>query len=432
MRNFLTSLFSIALLGLAAGCAREYIGEDPPTQQLHFPTGVAVSPVARTALVVSSNFDLGYNRGVVHSVDLARLDSLLDDAGGALDSPVEDLLEDAALVASFGGPIRFDDSGAHALMASRGDGTLLELELGEGRSLRCGDRGDSPQDCTAGDHVLQLSGSDPYSLQVETVDATHLRVYAGDLAGGTVDGVDIDLDASGDRRLTLPLQIDSELRRASGLSLMPAAGAASEYLLIAGQFQPESSDGRPAGAYLRIYDTALGANQQLGAVPLISANKAIDARAVAISPDGSTAYVAQRTPSSVAAIDLRPGAGGLPAFRAVTVQSVGLKPVALAVDADAAGGPQVLVVCFTERSLYALDGRTLQVRSVLADLGGSPADLALDPVTGRALITLFDRDSVAVVALDRPGHPGLERVALIGTPRPEPEESFTFDPLALF
>ena len=41
-----------------------------------FPVGIALSPTDRTALVVSSNFDLAYNRGVVHAAVVGVTDML--------------------------------------------------------------------------------------------------------------------------------------------------------------------------------------------------------------------------------------------------------------------------------------------------------------------------------------------------------------------
>ncbi|MFH1811757.1 MAG: hypothetical protein ABIJ09_23665 [Pseudomonadota bacterium] len=426
-----TFFFFLATLLLGA-CAREYIGDDPPLDRLHFPIGIAVSPTERTALVVSSNFDLGFNRGAVLSIDLGAVDARLDAATAPLADAITDVFSGAAFLPSFAGQVRFDDSGRHAFVPNRAEASLLELELGtpqQARALSCGDRGEVPQDCTAGDHVLQLTAADPYAIEVQS-RSDGARIYVGGLDGGEVNGVDADFTVSGERRLTLPVVVDSELQRASGLARLPASGLAPEYLLIAGELRPASSDPRPAGAYLRLFSTGLASSQNLGAVPLVSANQAADARGVVVTADGTRAFVLQRGPDSVAAVDLTPGVGGLPRFRTVAVQSVGRKPVAIALDASAPGAAQILVACFEEKSLYALDARTLQIVAVIPDLDGSPADLAVDGASARAYVTLFDRDVVAVISLDRPEHPGLTVQAWLGTPRPTPDPSWTLDNLS--
>jgi YVTN family beta-propeller protein len=90
------------------------------------------------------------------------------------------------------------------------------------------------------------------------------------------------------------------------------------------------------------------------------------------------------------------------------------------------------VTCYGDNTLYALDAATLTVVDVVHDVGRGPTDLVVDEARGRAYVTLFSADTVAVVALDRPDHIGLEVVARLGRPRPEPEESFSLDPFQWF
>lgn len=431
MKRVITTFFSL-LLFLPISCAEEYIGEDPPTKSLHFPTGIAISPTARTALVVSSNFDLGYNRGVVHSIDLDRVDAALLAAGGqALQAPITDAISDAVFVQSFGGPIRFDDSGQHAFVAMRGDGSLLQLDVADasqGRSLSCAGSGDV-EDCSQGAQHFLLQGSDPYSILLRADENGKQRVYVGDLNAKGLQVLDFDPAQQAGERMKTSFVVDSGLLRTGALAILPGDQRHGDYILMAGNSYNDPQ-GRVDGAYLRLFDIDLGAAQNLGSVPLVSASQASDARALALSPDGRFAYVAQRSPSSVALVDLNPGPNNMPTFQVVGVQTVGLNPVAMAMDADAPGGAQLLVACYDAQAIYALDAHSLQVVGLLENLQGGPADIVLDPEAGRAYVSLFDRDTIMIIALQRDGHPGLKVLGYIGEPRPLaiPDPEIKLDP----
>ncbi len=435
MKLVITTFFSFLLI-VASSCAEEYVGEDPPVQQLHFPTGIAVSPSARTALVVSSNFDLGYNRGVLHSIDLDRVDAALQASGGAaLKEPISDAISDAVYTKNFGGQLRFDDSGAHAFVAMRGDGSLLQVDVADaagGRKLDCGQNGEV-QDCSQGPQHLLLDGTDPYSLLLgHTADGAQ-RVYVGDLNGGGLQVLNFDPAKDHGERMQKDFVVDSGLLRTGGLAVLPGDMHHGDYLLMSGNSYNDPL-GRVDGAYLRLFDVSLAETQRLGSVPLVSASQASDARALALSPDGRFAYVAQRSPSSVALVDLSTGANQLPRFQITAVQSIGLNPVAIAVDADAEGGAQVLVACYDAQAIYALDGHSLQVVGLVENLQGGPADIALDPASGRAYVTMFDRDTILILGLERAGRPGLEVLGYIGEPRPlpTPDPRIDLDPRSWF
>ena len=217
--------------------------------------------------------------------------------------------------------------------------------------------------------------------------------------------------------------------RTGALALLPGNLHHGDYLLMAGNSYKDPF-GRADGAYLRLFDVDLGAQQKIKKMPLVNASQASDARAVQISADGRLAYVAQRSPSSIALVDLSPGPGNLPKFQVTAVQSVGLNPVVMVLDEEAAGGAQLLVACYDAQAIYALDAQSLQVVGLLENLQGGPADIALDPSTGRAYISLFDRDTIIIVGLERDGHPGLEVLGYISEPRPlpTPDPTIEWDP----
>lgn len=60
-------------LGLVAGCFTSSDGLEPPLDRLYFPTALVVSPGKQSLFVTSSDFDLAYNGGTVHALDLALI-----------------------------------------------------------------------------------------------------------------------------------------------------------------------------------------------------------------------------------------------------------------------------------------------------------------------------------------------------------------------
>lgn len=67
-------LFALSL----AGCFPPGEGNDPPPHQFYFPVGVMLDADASHLFVVSSDYDLQFNAGRVHSLDLDVLDDHID------------------------------------------------------------------------------------------------------------------------------------------------------------------------------------------------------------------------------------------------------------------------------------------------------------------------------------------------------------------
>ncbi|HET8938437.1 MAG TPA: hypothetical protein VFN67_33565, partial [Polyangiales bacterium] len=104
------ALFSClpALLGLhlVSACNLANVGDPPPDADIYFPTGLFLSgqsedSAPRFLYLLSSNFDLRYNRGNVQAFDLDALDAKLSAcAEPGLECQVEssELLVDEVLV----------------------------------------------------------------------------------------------------------------------------------------------------------------------------------------------------------------------------------------------------------------------------------------------------------------------------------------------
>lgn len=68
----------VLLLSVAAtGCYDQGDGIDPPLGDLYFPTGLALSAGHTRLYAISSDFDLQYNGGALHALDLTRVRALI-------------------------------------------------------------------------------------------------------------------------------------------------------------------------------------------------------------------------------------------------------------------------------------------------------------------------------------------------------------------
>ena len=65
------------LLLATSGCYDQGDGVDPPLSELYFPTGLALSAGATRLYAISSDFDLQYNAGALHALDLVRIRALV-------------------------------------------------------------------------------------------------------------------------------------------------------------------------------------------------------------------------------------------------------------------------------------------------------------------------------------------------------------------
>jgi hypothetical protein len=72
-----TRTLALVLSVAASGCYDQGDGVDPPLGELYFPTGLALSVGATRLYAISSDFDLQYNGGAVHALDLERIRQLI-------------------------------------------------------------------------------------------------------------------------------------------------------------------------------------------------------------------------------------------------------------------------------------------------------------------------------------------------------------------
>lgn len=168
------------LAAIGMGCAKEEVGDPPPTDALHYPVSLALSSdesgTAKYLYVASSNFDLLYNRGTVLAVDLSAYDPEASDASQPLSALVD---KDKGWVTmdSFAGKMALSPDGKRLFIPTRSDHRLVAVDVeGNGGQLNCvlpdKDVEKHPQRC----HGLKLSKDD-----VEPTDPFALAFHQGAL-----------------------------------------------------------------------------------------------------------------------------------------------------------------------------------------------------------------------------------------------------------
>ena len=114
VRRRFTALAICAWIGITAstGCAGRNPGEDPPTEELFFPSGMLLDPraapgePAKYLFVANGNNDLAYNSGTLVAIDLdAFFDAWSQKQDGAHTYAVEPYCTDAACVLDVGSPV---------------------------------------------------------------------------------------------------------------------------------------------------------------------------------------------------------------------------------------------------------------------------------------------------------------------------------------
>jgi hypothetical protein len=164
----------VALSVVAAACGGETRTEPAPLDRFVWPTSIAVHD--GSLLVVSSNFDLRYDRNDGGSI--LAVDPAASPQGGAT--------VDAALrIASFAGEVAVADAAAcglgrdEALVPSRVTNVLYRIGLPDGGGLECG------AGCEVG---LDPELDDPYSVSVVCAPGRRPRVFVGHLRARSNSG----------------------------------------------------------------------------------------------------------------------------------------------------------------------------------------------------------------------------------------------------
>lgn len=441
VRAATSALFFATAALLGGGCAREIVGDPPPVDQPYFPTGLALHPDRPLLAVVSSNFDLAYNRGALLLADL----DVVDAAIAAAEERVvviagAEAYTATAFVPSFGNEPVFVDGGDRLLLATRGENLVAEIPLAleNGVGFDCGIPAGQESDipvCGEGAGALQLQGNDPFELAVVEESSTRVEAIVTLLSSPIIFYVAVNLDTDGASRLSVEggpsfslegYSIEGEARGVRGLALRPAM------------------DGVPTTAFVTVNRTATRLatdavdlvwfdatapddRRVLRTLPLTAEIGAIDARAVAVHPTGEAVFLLLRDPDALVRIDLTPEDGALRASVGGVVSTC-YDPIEMAAvlipTPDGDEEHRVIVTCFNNDTVLSYDALSLVEKETLRGFGEGPYGLEVDTahVPPRAYVSYFSDDTVGVIDLvDDDGAISLVPRAVIGQPRVDDE-----------
>ncbi len=212
-----------ALLLTATACFPPGEGRDPPLSRVYFPVGVALDDAGTRLFVVSSDFDLQYNGGVVHAFDLARLRGLVPQSCATdEDCPTAQRCDDEPTDQNRGSPSHWcvDREGPHA-----------GVPCGALRERAVASRWLEPGRCEYLDALSPQDGGEPLQVDAVKVGAFATDVLYRAAPAGAAGG-----DLAG--RLFVPVRGDATLHTID----VQAAGSR----LYCGQ---DRNEGKCADAY---------------------------------------------------------------------------------------------------------------------------------------------------------------------------------------
>jgi hypothetical protein len=418
---------------LLGACDLDNAGLPPTPGTLNFPVAVAVTPEEggrQFLLVASSNFDLRYNAGALHSFDLAAMRSAID---GCTDVPCtfEDLssfMVSEVLIGSYTSGLSISPRGDRVYLAVRSEVDLSWIDLdaatgalsceGEGQPEVCADRRRTTAIASTCGRTPVLSG-DPVGV---------VAGRASDIGGAA----DLDYVVMVHRNGRASLFVD----RLVGGSPEPVLTHTTDGLpldIVNVSFEPSSQlvwthtasivgtrQTRDIGFAGVAYDAASPECSSVfsaGRLPLRGVDDGLDTRDSTFSADGTRAFVLARRPEAILTLDLE-SQPLFPGEAAVDrVSHVGIAPSRLE-RLDIGARTVLAATCFDDRKVWFVDGDTGATAGAVPGFQG-PYELAVDATAELVWVVDF-RDSVLRAIDTSPLADGREPrlVATFGRVRP--------------
>lgn len=431
MRTVRALSLSLSLLAAPTGCNLDNLGDPPPDADIYFPTGLMLSAqtqdsAPRFLYVVSSNFDLRYNRGNLQAYDLEALNAQVSECEPPSRECVIDpkqVLADEVLVPSLGTSFAISPDRKRMYVATRTDPSLLFIDLNEDASgedvLGCDER--------------ERRCSDGRRRGVDAAQSPRGRIFPQEPVGMITLNVD---DASAGAP-SFPGNFVLVAHRAGHASLFydPGSNAGPTLLDVKDNLFLEPTgltfDRSTRLAYLSIFArngaagdtrilTRLGIGVQAGpggenpegsflydAGPLLLEGVAAqrDTRGVVALSDPSSAVSGQlavtgRDPASLMFLDVGPSpAGNLPALSVRVRQIVNVASGPLRLTLGQLDGRKIVAVsCFDGRAVYIVDVESSEVLAIVHNLDG-PFELGIDGVRKRLYLADFRTSTVRIIDL---------------------------------
>lgn len=437
-------------LVFASGCTASAEEVRPPVDELFFPTGLAIAPDESVLFLANANSELRYDSGSISVIDLALVDSVVDDwivntavpPGCSVDADhTESLICDTrqnqdpappaflsaqagVRVGNFATDIAvqdLDNGRLRVVVPTRGDPSIAWADW-DGSTLDCNDGAEGFALCDD-THRLSFAATlpelgipeEPFGVFADSAGefamVTHLTTGAVTLIDSPKQGNAsiVDITAS------VFLPDANGLRGATGVAgRTPKTGGDIVYVASRTEDRVQTfTVGRPpndAGPYLLAGDYFF--------LDFVGGNTgdSSDTRGIAFSPTGDQLYLVNRRPPSLQVFDTSIGVTGTPENRAIGATDICRQASTVAV-ADSGDGERVYVTCFQDGQIYVIDPRTnVQVTDIVL-VGRGPYSAVAAPTRKRLYVTNFLEDTLAVIDIT-PNARTRNRVVLrIGIPR---------------
>ncbi len=425
---------------LLAACTASSEDVKPPTNQLFFPTGIAVAPDETVAFVTNANSDLSYNSGAIEVIDLNAVQSTIEAwvSNGAVppdlcrvgkddvpcctnNSDHSETLDcqeslfinaDAGVrIGNFATDIAIQDLGGKNLrliVPTRGDPSVAWANWdGSSAELSCNPNPNGEPNPLCDDaHRLSyvqnnadLPGipEEPFGVFADSAGefamVTHLTTGAVTL---------IDSPRNSDRVqiadvLTGIFAADAStgLRGATGVvGRLPTAAGDTIYVGSRSEDRVQTfTVGRPindAPPFMLpgnwFFLDAVGGNN----------GSSSDTRGMAASQDGSRLYMVNRKPPSIQIWDTSIGVTGYPRNKAIGATDICRQGSTVAISGSG-DAERAYVTCFQDGQIYVIDPRGSVTVEDIVLVGRGPYAAAAAKTKNKLLVTNFLEDTIAVV-----------------------------------
>jgi len=430
---FRAAVAAWAALALAA-CAQTNPGKPPPAvgqpfAGFYYPTGVAYVPDADGGAgfvyVVSSDFDLRFNRGTLASMSA---DIVLDDGGplpSAANAPASPAvignvfapLAQQVNIDIYGGPVALAHlpgtapNARRLFVAGRQANALNAVDV-NGPNLTCAPNANVDAGSAAADDCSALATP----LGTPIIDAYRPLVVGNEVYVGALTplddprGSDLELVASlarvqadtmgnvqlfamGPADTPLGSEAIGALEEFQGLILVgsrPISGANTVFTSVPLRVVPEDQ-----------FETDAGSTQ----VDLSTQLNVQDIRSMVLASDRTRLYVTTRNPDALVVLDVTPDLSGSPRFEVIgaTLMPSGASEIAL-IPRGPGRRDLVAVSCETTNVVAIYDDEIGRVVTELRGVGEQPFGLAVGPVPhgGRGVrlyTAAFGRGDLAVTEI---------------------------------
>jgi len=370
-----------------------------PLVSVRFPVGITADPGGRYLYVLNSNFDLAYIGGSVSVID-SQTNRLVERTGTGIG------------VAGYGGLMEVipaaDGRAERLLVTSRDGDDVIPINV---------DWPDTDQPPTMGCDINgpdgfctgYSAGVDPFDVAVKPAregEAGHVFVSA---FNGRVSTFRINERSDSAGAALTPLTPQSVDVGAYGLAVHPQTGLAYNTSKFSNSVYT-----------IRVTDAADAPIEQASfdvSRALIVSNGTGGSdfgRGIAFSSAGTRLYVAYRSPPALVVIDTSVGSDGAARNQVVDAIPLATGPASVAVaPAGPNGEDRVLVTMYDRDMVAVIDPASRQVLKQI-EVGDGPFDIAVlaNDTVLRAYVTLFEENSVAVIEL-KPGNSQYKEIARI-------------------